>query len=257
MHYIAETLLADAQAAIDRSSLQKSIGHSGLRGTLREDILLAFMKDRLPHFILFGKGTIIDSQDRHRHEGEDDVILYDREITPPIKMCHDSTNGIYHFNGVLGRIEVKSCLEASDYTQFVRRSRAVTQFRVDVRQELTGRIDGAYNYLFGYDSASRSKSEIRRFSEASAKEQIDPLSGIASVLCVLGKGIYRLQGDNSCIFWQVARADDSPARQLVRFMSMVSEMSLRLHVLRVGRRIEDSLEISMGNYLWDPKWEAI
>ena len=257
MHYIAETFLVDAQAAIDRSSLQRSIGHSGLRGALREEILLAFMEHRIPYFILLGKGTIIDSQDRHRHEGEDDVILYDREITPPIKMYSGSTNGVYHFNGVLGRIEVKSSLEASDYTQFVQRSQALTQFRVDVRREPARRIDAAYNYLLGYDSVARSKSEIERFYEACARDQIDPLSGIATVLCVLGKGIYRLQSDNDRRFWQVARADDSAARQLVRFVSMVSEMSLRLHIVRVGRKIEDSLEISIGNYLWDPKWQGI
>jgi len=255
MHYIAETLLADAEAAISRSSLQRAIGHSGLRGTLREEILLAFMEHRIPFFILLGKGTIIDSQDSHRYAGEDDVILYDREITPPIKMYSGSTNGVYHFNGVLGRIEVKSSLEASDYTQFIQRSHAVMQFRVDVRREPTEKLDGAYHYLFGYDSVARSKPEIERFYEACEKDRIDPLSGIATLLCVLGKGIYRLYGDSGRRFWQVARADDSPARQLVRFVSMVSEMSLRMHIIRTGRKVEDSLEISVGNYLWDPQWE--
>ena len=121
MHYIAETMLADAQATIAQSSIQQSIEHKGLRGYLREDILLTFMEHRLPHFVMLGKGTIIDSQDRNRHEGEDDVILYDREITPPIRMYSGITNGVYHFNGVLGRIEVKSSLEACDYIQFIQR----------------------------------------------------------------------------------------------------------------------------------------
>jgi hypothetical protein len=257
MHYIAETLLIDAKAAIERSKLQQKIGHPGLRGVLREEILLAFMEFRVPHFVLLGKGTIIDSQDRHRHEGEDDVILYDKEITPPIKMYSGSTNGVYHFNGVLGRVEVKSSLEAKDYTQFVQRSHALTQFKVDVRHELVQSIDVAYNYLFAFDSIARSKCEIQRFYEACEKNQIDPLSGVASVLCILGKAIYRLHGDSTRRFWQVARADDSSAHQLVRFASMVSEMSLRQHIIRTARKIEDSLEISVGNYLWDPQWEDV
>jgi len=257
MHYIAEILLTDAQATIDRSSHQRSIEHRGLRGNLREDILLGFMEHRLPHFILLGKGTIIDSQDQDRHEGEDDVILYDREITPPIRMYSGSTNGVYHFNGVLGRIEVKSSLEARDYIQFIERCQTVMQFRVDVRKELTGGIDGAYHYLLGYDSRAQKKPEIERFYEACENIGANPVSGIATVICVLGKGVYRLWKDGDRKFWQKARADDSPARQLVRFVSMVSEISLRLHIVRVGRKIEDSLEISIGNYLWNPHWEEV
>ena len=136
--------------------------HKSLRSTLREEILLGFMESRLPHFLLPGKGTIIDSTERNRHEGEDDVILYDREITPPIKMYSHSTNGVYHFNGVLGRIEVKSSLEARDYLQFVKRSEAIRQFKASVRADHI-RLDAGYNYLFGYDSRAKKKHEIRRF----------------------------------------------------------------------------------------------
>jgi len=256
MHYIAETLLSDARATIERSSIQSAIEHKNLRGTLREEILLGFMDSRLPYFLQPGKGTIIDSQDLERLEGEDDIILYDREITPPIKMYSKSTNGIFHFNGVLGRIEVKSSLEASDYLQFVERSQIVAKFKVDVRTP-TNKIDGAYNFLFGYDSRAHTKSEIMRFYEACEKSRVDPVSGVVSLICVLGKGIYRLFNDQNRKFWQMAEADDAPDRQLVRFVSIVSEMCLRLHIARIGRRVEDSLEISIGNYLWEPQWEEV
>jgi hypothetical protein len=126
---------------------------------------------------------------------------------------------------------------------------------VDVRREPTGGIDAAYNYLLAYDSRARNKPEIDRFYEACKNIGADPLSGIANVICVLGKGIYRLFGDDKRRFWQEAKADNSPAHQLVRFVSMVSEMTLRLHINRVGRKVENSLEISIGNYLWEPRWE--
>ncbi len=256
MHYIAKTLLADAEAAINKSFIQNKINHKNLRGTLREDILLAFMETRRPYFLEPGKGTIIDTRDQEQYEGEDDVILYDKEITPAIKICSRGTNGVYHYNGVLGRIEVKSSLEAEDYLQFVKRSQAVAQFRVDVRSEPKG-IEGAYNYLFGYDSRAKDKHEIMRFYEACQKSGMDPVSGKVSIICVLGKGIYRLHHDGRRGFWQCARADETKAQQLVRFVAMVSEMSLQLHIKRIGRIVKDSLEISIGNFLWEPNWEEV
>ncbi len=256
MHYIAKTLLADAEAAINKSFIQNKIKHKNLRGTLREDILLAFMATRLPYFLEPGKGTIIDTRDQEQHEGADDVILYDREITPAIKMYFGGTNGVYHYNGVLGRIEVKSSLEAEDYLQFVKRSQAVAQFKVDVRSQPKG-IEGAHNYLFGYDSRARDKNEIMRFYEACQRSGMDPVSGKVSIICVLGKGIYRPHNDGIRRFWQVARAEETNAQQLVRFVAMVSEMSLRQHINRIGRMVEDSLEISIGNFLWEPNWEEV
>lgn len=256
LHYVAESLLADARSTIERSSIQQAVGHKGLRGTLREEILLAFMDGRLPHFVLLGKGAIIDSNAATQFNGEDDVIVFDKHMTTPIKMYSGSTNGIYHFNGVLSRIEVKSSLEASDYDQFVTRSRDIMKFRVDVRQ-LGKNYEGAYNFLFGYDTIAKSKPEIARFYEACDKVGEDALSGVGTVLCILGKGIYRLFGENGRRYWQLSKADDSPERQLVRCAAMVSEMSLRMHVIRSGRAIEDSLEIAIANYLWNPHWEEV
>ena len=178
MHYIAETLLADAHAIIEKSQIQRKIEHKNLRGTLREEILIEYMHSRLSYFALLGKGTIIDSNDANRLDGEDDIIIYDKEITPPIKMYSKSTNGIFHYNGVLARIEVKSSLEEKDYTQFINRSKNLTKFKVDFRKPRM--IEGAYNHLFAYDSRANQKPEFERFIEACKKCGLDPLSGIVS-----------------------------------------------------------------------------
>ena len=256
MNYVEKMLVNDCKAAIDRSDSQAEIDHKGLRGTLRENVLSGVLRPWLPPYVSLGKGTIIDSQSPHSLEGEDDIIICDEQICPPLKIDHETNNGIYHYNGVVGRIEVKSSLEKGDIRQFVERSQSIARFRVDVRR-LGRRKDGAYNYLLAYDSRATEKDEITRLFEVCGEKGVDPCSGLVSVFCVVGKGIYRLgRGRSGRPVWMKSAESTGP-EQLARFVAMVGEMTLRAHVARQGRDIDDTLEISLGSLLKDPCWSEV
>ena len=254
MNYIENTLIADAKAAIDKSKYQDLVDHKLLRGCLREDILLSVMTPWLPYFLGAGKGTIFHTPDDSILSGEDDILLYDKTICPPVKMYSESTNGIFHYNGVLARIEVKSSLGVSDLKQFIERSQKIMNFKVDVRKPGLN-FKGAYNLLFGYDSRALKKSEIKRLNEASKSCGFDPLSGGITAMCILGKGVFRLWEIDGERFWQIASADDTVEKQLARFTAMITELCLQSHIERSGRSPEDSLEISVTNHIWDPVWD--
>lgn len=252
MNYVHRAIINDARDAITRSASQSSIDHKALRGVLREEILTRILRPWMPPYIFLGKGTIVQTSNADHLEGEDDIIICDEHVCPPLRADSETRTGIYHYNGVLGRIEVKSRLEKSDIRQFVERSHAITGFRIDVRSEAIGPIEGAYNYLLAYHSKAKDKDELARFREVCLEKHIDPESGFVSLYCVLGKGIYKFGHENQRVW--VKSSESSEEEQLARFVAIAAEMSVRAHIVRQGRSIEKSLETSLANFLPNPNW---
>lgn len=253
MNYVHRALINDARDAMSRSASQSSIDHKPLRGVLREEILTRILRPWMPPYIFLGKGTIVHTSNADRLlEGEDDIIICDEHVCPPLRVDSETRTGIYHYNGVLGRIEVKSRLEKCDIRQFVERSRTITRFKFDVRSDEIGPIEGAYNYLLAYDSKAKEKDEFLRFREVCQEKDIDPDCGFVSLYCVLGKGIYKFGHKNHRVW--VKSGESSAEEQLARFVAIVAEMSVRAHIVRQGRSIEKSLETSLANFLPDPNW---
>jgi hypothetical protein len=201
---------------------------------------------------MLGKGTILHTVNADRLEGEDDIIICDEYVCPPLRVDPETKTGIYHYNAVLGRIEVKSTLEKSDIRQFVDRSRQITRFRIDVRSDEVGPIEGAYNYLLAYGSKAKAKDELMRFREVCKEKNVDPDCGFVSLYCVLGKGIYKFGHGNQRVW--VKSSESSAEEQLARFAAIAAEMTVRAHIVRQGRSIEKSLEKSLADFLPDPGW---
>jgi hypothetical protein len=84
--------------------------HQGAKGSNREEILRAFLRERVPERFGIARGQIVgpDSPDSR----ESDVILYDKNICAPILPSRDAQ--IFPVEGVSGIIEVKSTLTKNE-----------------------------------------------------------------------------------------------------------------------------------------------
>lgn len=54
---------------------------------------------------------------------QDDVILFDQFLAPSVLASSGSTHGVYLFDNVLCRVEVKSSLAKADLATFVKKSK--------------------------------------------------------------------------------------------------------------------------------------
>jgi hypothetical protein len=87
---------------------EEKVQHSGLRGRFRELLIDNILSPWLPPYVACGTGTIIASKNIRRESTQDDIILFDKSLTPPILASQSSAEGIFLYNSVLARIEVKS-----------------------------------------------------------------------------------------------------------------------------------------------------
>jgi hypothetical protein len=106
-----EIVLERVRAAIGAARAVRGLSHQGLKGQIREVLVRELFQPILPPTIGIGRGCIISSFDEEK-SGEQDVILFDRRILPPI--LYDASLGIFPIESVLFVIEVKSTLTAAE-----------------------------------------------------------------------------------------------------------------------------------------------
>jgi hypothetical protein len=101
---------ASVQIAVARAQACSTVGHNGLKGTLREIVVADLLRPLLPADVGIGTGQIIAHNGRTSRQH--DVIIYDRSILPPI--LFDGGTGLFPVESVAYAIEIKSTLNAGE-----------------------------------------------------------------------------------------------------------------------------------------------
>lgn len=160
-----------------RTSLSvQNIGHEGLKGIAREQILSEFLRKYLPHQWGLGSGKIVDSLGNE--SGECDIVIYDRSSLP-VTTIGTSVN-IFPVEAVKYVIEVKSTLRIEDVR--------TTIVKFNKIKKLSNRTDYVIrSVLFAYKSDLKSKSELDRFKENDEYFNTDPA---VKIILVVGKGYW-------------------------------------------------------------------
>lgn len=186
----------------------------------------------------------------YRDSSQDDIIVYDKSLTPPVLVSSQAPEGVFLYNSVLMRTEVKSVVTAQAVKDFIASSCEVSKMTVTVREGYKKNYTGAINAFvtFGTDLRNNNPdSELMRFIGAMKETGVDPTSGIVSSICVVGRGFWKIGIDAGKRVW--LRLD---SLHLVWYVGVASATCFHLHTERVGGDPAQSLESGIGLYLPSP-----
>jgi len=257
-NYILDKLRADSLHLIHLSRNEEKIQHTGLRGRLRELLIDNILTPWLPPYVLSGTGTIIEAKNLKRESTQDDIILFDKTLAPPILGSSKTKEGIFLFNSVLARVEVKSTVTRAYMKDFCSTSLELSKLKFTVGIDFSANYFGAFNLFFAFKSDADLENknqnfELKRLVEVMKELDIDPLSGIVSMICIIGKGFWKigLKPDKKTRTWQRLNSNEA-TDQITWFVGCVSNSWFNAHMQRQGREASKSLESGVGMYLDHP-----
>jgi hypothetical protein len=105
-----DLILARVQAAVGGAKAVTNIAHKGLKGQLREIVIRDLFYPLLPSDVGVGTGTIISTDNRQSRQ--QDVVIFDKRILPPIVL--EGSTGIFPIESALYAIEVKTKMTADE-----------------------------------------------------------------------------------------------------------------------------------------------
>ena len=197
--YVLERLRADARHVIDLANVESAIGHGGVKGRHRELLLDHLLRPWLPFGVQCGTGIIIDREQPVARSGQDDIVVYDPLIIPPVLAAGSQGDGVFLFDGVYFRIEVKSRLRRSDVTAFVESSLRVSEMRrtTHSREHADRFVTAPISALVGFTSDLRIGSEIQTLFRALSLRGVPIDRGIISMMCIADRGFWNFGPDNA------------------------------------------------------------
>lgn len=255
--YILQRLRADAGQLLSLAANEAKLSHPGVKGRFRELLIDKILSPWLPPDVHCGTGMILANNNVRREATQDDVVLYAKSLCPPVLVSREVPEGIFPYNSVLARIEVKSKLNKTELSKFVAAAKEIAGLKVDVREGCAKRFIGALNLLFAYDSdlASGQDSDLKRLISVMREQSIEPLSGIVSMLCVPGRGFYKIGVENGNRVWQKHQSNDH-LDHIAWFVACLSNSAFQYLAERQGRDSNNRLDSGVGVYL-DHPFEAV
>ncbi len=253
--YILDKLRGSARLAIDEAKNTEKVGNTDVVGRLREILIENVLGPWLPPYVSCGTGAVLD--DVTVAHPQNDIVIFDTSLVPPILVGSRSKEGAFLYNGTLVRIEVKSKLKKADVTNFVHACKEMCKLHFvrpeggwldDVSDPLP-KMWGPLNMLFAYTSdlsGEDADADCRRVQEVMRAENVEPSSGLVSALCIPGKGLWKpARKDGPWHKLNSAKAED----HLAWFVAVVSNVCFSEHIKRQGRSPDRSLEGGIGWYI--------
>ncbi|MGD0105877.1 MAG: DUF6602 domain-containing protein [Rhodopila sp.] len=255
-NYILSRLRIDASHLLARALHESQLQHQGVKGRFRELLINDILIPWLPPYVSCGTGMVIAAENKVRQFTQDDIVVYDRSLVPPVlATSNNDAEGIFLYNSVIMRIEVKSTLTRDDIRRFVSASLEGSELLHTVQPGVKGLFEGAYNLLFAYGSDAEGKGDsdfqLRRVFEVMREQGCDPLSGKISMVCIPAYGFWKLGLSDGERCWQ-SLSENTPEDRVSWFVGCVSNACFQTHALRQGRDPTIGLEGGIGMYLMSP-----
>ncbi len=254
--YLLDRLRASSNYALELAAIENQLKHQGLKGRFRELLIDNLLAPWLPPYASCGTGTIIAAENVSRQSTQDDIIIYDRSLTPPIlaSTAH-APEGVFLYNSVLARIEVKSTLTRQDIRTFLQASVEICDLKHSIQPGFSGNMFGAFNLLFAFDSdatgAGDPDYQLQRLIEVMREDGHDPVSGKISMLCIPKYGFWKIGQDEQGRCWQ-GLEPRGPEDRLAWFVGCISNSCYQQHAVRQGRDPTQGLEGGIGMYFPHP-----
>ena len=254
-NYILSRVCAAARYTLELAQIEGALPHQGMKGRFRELLVDNVLTPWLPPYISCGTGIIIAAENRVRESTQDDIVIYDKSLVPPVLVSPHAPEGVFLFNSVLARIEVKSKLTRRDIVAFVRSSMQIADLRHSVQPGCVTSFTGAFNLLFAFSSDATGNGnvnfELSRLLEVMREEGCEPLSGKVSMLCVPTAGFWKLGMSEGQMYWQ-RLLRNTPEANIAWFVGCISNSCYSEHAKREGRDPTHGLEGGVGMYFPHP-----
>ena len=247
-NYVLGRLRCDSRHVCDLAVHERQIGHPGVKGRFRELLLNNLLVPWLPPSVGCGTGVIIDCEQEVIDAKQEDIILFDSLLAPPILASPQSTHGVYFFDSVLCRIEVKSKLTKADLKSFVDTSTKIAHLKLLAKPGAPPQVFGAFNMLVAYESEIAADQELTYLCEEMSELGLDSGCGIVSAMCIANRGFWLLGEDDGNRRWQKLRVAD-PGDPLSYFVGVVSNSCFDQRAKRQGVQ---PLGGGIGRYLDQP-----
>lgn len=253
-NYIRERMMIDAQRVIELAKQQKRLEHPGLRGRFRELLIDGMLEPWLPPSVACATGTVISFANQYRSKTQEDVLLIDRSISPPVLLKQHVQEGVFLRNSVLARIEVKSCLKKDHLADFKTSCEEFHKLGLDLTNEqMNAKLIQMkeINLLFSFESSASKETTLSWFSHI----KDDSLSGV----CVASQGFWK-RSENEWLefvctppilnsdYCSIKQAAKDASERVAAFASLVSNTAFNQHIEAQGRKPLGSLEGGVGQY---------
>lgn len=248
-NYILDRLREDSRHTASLSQIDGQVGHPGVKGRFRELLLNNLLAPWLPVAVGTGTGIIVDHEQRVFDAGQDDIIIFDQMLSPAVLASTNSTHGVYLYDNVLCRVEVKSTLTKADLTSFAQSSKKISELKLATRHpDQSPDVFGTLNFLAAFDTQVALGQELTYLCDAIAAEGVDPTGGIVSMLCIANRGLWLVAvKDDGTRAWKKLRM--SPNDPLAYFVGIVSNSCFDQRAARMGVK---QLGGGIGLYLDHP-----
>jgi len=184
-----DLILARVQAAVGAAKAVTNITHKGLKGQLREIVTRDLLSPLLPSDVGIGTGEIISANNRQSRQ--QDVVIFDKSILPPI--LFEESTGIFPIEAVLYAIEVKSKMTAHEIKSSHKSATELIGFEYQsgdydefgkTTPHIVGKVISAI-LAFDTDLSLEGKNDIERYDEIRG-----PDFPAIQVVCVVGRGYW-------------------------------------------------------------------
>lgn len=235
-----DLILARVQAAVGAAHAVTGIGHQGLKGQLREIVMRDLLRPLFPSDVGLGTGVIITSHDHQSKQ--QDVVIFDRSIVPPILL--EGNTGVFPIESVLATVEVKTKLTAAEIKSTLESAHQLRNL-----PHLSGKYNEAGQPIsttllpsistllaFGTDLSESGESEIERFDKirGSTNEE-PPILG----LCVVGRRCWLWMRDKCKWFpWPTSYPLQEVLGLISGLMNSYKYIAVSRNVPRMGMYLE-------------------
>lgn len=233
-----DLILARAQAAIGATGAVTGIGHSGLKGQLREIVIRDLLRPLFPANIGLGTGEIITANNQHSQQ--QDVVVFDKSIVPPILL--EGTTGVFPIESVLFAIEIKTVLTATELKSSIESANQLRSLLY-----LPGEYDSDGKLMqsivqsvipailaFHSDLSESGKTELERFNEIWGSSTREPT---IQMICVVGRGCWTWRDTDEWHAWPKSY----PLEEVVAFIAVMMNSYKQIALSRKAPRLGEYL----------------
>ena len=233
-----ELILARVQAAVVAAKAVTNIANPGLKGELREIVIRDLLYPLLPSDVGVGTGTIVSAYDRQ--SAQQDVVIFDKRILPPIVL--EQSTGIFPIESALYTIEVKSKMTADEITTSHTSAKDLKGFRYTsgdydesgkATDHIVTKVVSAV-LAFDTDLTVGGKNDAERYDQIRG-----PGDPAIRVICVVGRG-YWYWSQNKWKTWKRTYEFEEVVGFIAGVMNTYRMIATTRKEPRLGRYLTDN-----------------
>jgi hypothetical protein len=200
---------ARVEGAVAIAKAYSRLNHKLLKGELREIVIRDLLRPFFPSDVGLGTGEIVSAVEGAGHSAQQDVILFNRRILPPL--LGDERTGLFPIESVLATLEIKSRLTVEELKQSHVSAKSVHRLEIqpggDKQKDAAAALIPRLTCLLAFDTdlAKDGKHEMTRYEEirdgryAEPPAKKDNAPGVLipkndppalMVICVVGRGLW-------------------------------------------------------------------